>query len=59
MIEKRLCNDWKAWSKLISELVNEGDKIYYGDLPDFPFVAVYEDRSTTKFISFVTKDDFV
>lgn len=58
MIEKKLCHDWLAWSKLVSELIKDGDKIYYGTLPDFPFIAVYEARQTHKNITFVTMKDF-
>lgn len=58
MIEKKLCINWEAWSKLVSDLMKEGDKIYYGSLPDFPFIAVYEARQTHRYISFVTMQDF-
>ena len=59
MIRKKLCRDRTDWSNLINGLKKEGDKIYYGSLPDFPFIAVYEEKTSAKFISFVTQDDFL
>ena len=58
MIEKRLCKNRESWAELVRELINDGNKIYYGTLPDFPFIAVYEARQTHRFISFVTMKDF-
>ena len=59
MIEKKLCNDRQAWTNLVHELMKDGGKIYYGSLPDFPFIAVYEARRPHVFIYFVTKNDFL
>lgn len=58
MIEKKLCINWEAWSHLVSDLMKEGCKIYYGTLPDFPFIAVYETRLSYRHVTFITKDDF-
>ena len=58
MIKKKLCNNRNDWYELVRALVKDGEKIYYGELPDFPFIAVYEDRLSYKHVSFITMKDF-
>ena len=59
MIEKKLFKNREDWHNFLQDLVRCGERPIYGELPDFPFVAVYNGNITRHVsISFVTKKDF-
>jgi hypothetical protein len=58
MISKRLFKTRTEWSTFLQDFVSTGGKVYYGTLPDFPFIAVYDEMKDIRSISFVTMKDF-